>query len=787
MISRLLAIAAVASAAALTASERLPAQAARVHGIVLDSSANRPLGDVRVHIHGTQWSTRTGADGRFSLPAAGGQVTVVAQRLGYRRTEVMVGLPMASADPLVVRLAAQPAQLAGVVVEEAAAPPLAQTITAATVRQLPPLVEPDVFRAIAFMPGVLQPNDLRGRLHVTGGRSDETGVRLNGHPLQNPFHLAELMSAFSVAAIERADVLIHHIPPEYADRLSGVVDLVTRRPRARSVNESIVSLVASSLTTTQPALPGGLSLLASGRVTYLDKYLRLRYSGSDLARHPDIPLYGFVDGILAVDRTWPGGTQLQVTGFATRDQVDFFGDKRTGYRPYGWGEWLLGASLRRTDGPRTASARLSLGRGSARYDSGAEDPQQVAFYPGFPLRSQLATLHERLSAEGRMTWQSARWTAAGALTLDRWRADQSWLGTDALARQDVPLRYNGGDALTAVGAVAQATFAPRPRLTVGAQARLWVVDDRVLPAPGAWLSARLTPTLSAQLAVERRLQFDSELAEPKMGIGRAPVFLLRTPREAHVAGLSLDWAPAARDSASNRRAASGDAPLRLRAQAFAKDYRRRTFLPEGPLFGLRDTIAPPGFPQFLREGGRSYGLMIGGRVQPHRRLLVEGAYTYQRALEEVEGVLAPTAWDAPHQGAGVVSLLVPGKLIVNLAAQGRSGVAVTGVARRIMVPNVDGGFRERYIDGPRNGVNLPPYFRADAGLRRTWTGRVEWTLSLQFINVIYRQNPTGIAWLPYFCSKDPARSCDRPGFGDFEPFDTQSLPIIPSLGFEVRW
>jgi carboxypeptidase family protein len=70
--------AALVAAAAEPAS--LEAQAARLHGIVLDSAANRPLGDVRVRISGTQFTTRTSADGRFSISVPAGRVVLVAQR-----------------------------------------------------------------------------------------------------------------------------------------------------------------------------------------------------------------------------------------------------------------------------------------------------------------------------------------------------------------------------------------------------------------------------------------------------------------------------------------------------------------------------------------------------------------------------------------------------------------------------------------------------------------------------------------------------------------------------------
>jgi hypothetical protein len=771
------------------------AQTMRIRGIVLDSASNRPLGDVRVQVRGTQWITHTRADGRFRIPVPSARAVIVAQRLGYAPVEVPVDPESATPrDSLVLRLAERPAAISGVMVEAPAAPPLAQTITMSTVRQLPPLLEADLFRAIGFMPGVLQPTDLRGRLHLMGGRGDETGVRVNGHPLHNPFHLAELLSGFNVAAIERADVLMHHVPAEYADRLSGTVDITTRRPRAQSANEAVVSLVSSSLTTAQPKLPGGISLLASGRVTYLDKFLKVRY-GERWLQANDIPLYGFVDGVATLERAWDNGTRLQLTGFRTRDQVDFPGDQPTGFQPYGWGEWLVGASLARATGTIGWDVRMSFGRGSARYDSGLNG--QPGVDPVFDPRTRLSTLHDRFSGGARVAWQRERWAATTALTLDRWRADQSWRGPNLIYNDDVPFQFAGADALNGVSAIGTAIFAPRGRLSAGGHARLWLVDGRLFPAPGAWLSARISRSLSAQVAVERRFQFEAELGEPQFGIGRAPVFLLRTPREARSAGVQLAWtgmpkrnAPARGDSTTSEHALAETGPLQLRAQAFIKDYATGVRLPDRPInpfYVAPDTSAPAQFPNFVRDRGRSYGFMIGGRVQPHRRLFAEGGYTYQRALEEVDGVLSPTAWDAPHQVSGFASVLLTRKWTINASGQARSGLPQTGIGRRLIMPRPQFGPTQRWLPGDRNGVQLPAYYRLDAGVRRTSSdGRVAWTFNFQLLNLLFKRNATAYRWPEYFCAVDPAQSCGLGAWED-EGIEVFSLPIVPSFGFEFRW
>lgn len=102
-------------------------------------------------------------------------------------------------------------ELPAVVVVDTRAPALGQSITRTTAQRAPAPAEADVFRILALAGGVTQSNDLRATVHLAGGATDETGVLLDGHPLQWPFHAASALSAFNVAALERVDVTIHHI------------------------------------------------------------------------------------------------------------------------------------------------------------------------------------------------------------------------------------------------------------------------------------------------------------------------------------------------------------------------------------------------------------------------------------------------------------------------------------------------------------------------------------------------------------------------------------------------
>ena len=117
-----------------------------------------------------------------------------------------------------------------------------------------------------------------------------------------------VLGSFNLAALDRADVFLHHVPVDRGGRMSGLVSLHTRKP-SRPVREIVVSLLSAGFTVAQPATLGGLNLLVSGRLTYLDRLLRAL---GDRARiNGDEPtIIGYRDAMVTADRAW-GRTMLR--------------------------------------------------------------------------------------------------------------------------------------------------------------------------------------------------------------------------------------------------------------------------------------------------------------------------------------------------------------------------------------------------------------------------------------------------------------------------------------------
>mgnify|MGYP000218038403 CR=1 FL=1 len=93
-----------------------------------------------------------------------------------------------------------------------------------------PLIDNDVYRAAQIFPGVVS-TDFSARFHVRGGDLDEVGVRLDGVPIYQPYHLQDFGGAIStidLKLVERTKLLTGGYPPEYGDWLSAVYDIRTR-------------------------------------------------------------------------------------------------------------------------------------------------------------------------------------------------------------------------------------------------------------------------------------------------------------------------------------------------------------------------------------------------------------------------------------------------------------------------------------------------------------------------------------------------------------------------------
>lgn len=732
--------------------------ACRLNGRVTTADGS-PIAKALVDVENTFLQTTTRATGAFILKVHARNVTLRVRRIGFAPLSVSVIVPADSSDVVVIKLLPIAAALSGIAVTENRSTSLATTISRETVRQAPPLGEADILRLLPLLPSVAQANDVLARLHLGGGASDEHGVTLDEHPLQAPFHLNSVLGAFNVAALEGAELRVHHLPASADGRLSGMIALETKTQTEPAETEAVVSVLSGSLTTSQPSLPMGVSALASGRITYMDRVVR-RLLRSSTSVGDDYLLPSYRDVLLKLGRSF-GDVHVSALAYDTRDEAAESGSPLA-HSMTNWGERLLGltASYRRDEWSITA--RTSLNEAEAH----SERPYTATGDSSATLRLGFIDIAQRWSSSsievGHLTAGGA--SAFGITSSNRIHSHQ-WDSprVGSLLNTFLPSSASISSAQRILGVFAEQSVLSSSGWRANGGAHVSISSGGAWVAPRFVLTHDLARATRIELALNRRHQFDAIAGEPVEGSITQPVFLLDRPRVMDMAALSLNWRPVG---------ARGG----VEVVGFGRRYRNRTSLAPGSdtASSLQTT------PSFRRVPGTASGASISGDYATSSFVL-QGGYSFQRSRETVDGLSRPTSWDAPHQFS-VFGAIHPRSWTLSAVYQIHSGAAVTPVSERVFVPLDEGRFAPRFIYGAPNSARMPFFSRLDLAARRTWTLRgAAWTLSFQAVNVLNRTNVLEYRWQSFFACEASAALC-----GSSEG-RREGLPFLPSVGLEIRW
>ncbi len=113
-------------------------------------------------------------------------------------------------------------------------------------KQLPTILEPDVFRSLQLLPGIKAASDFSSGLYIRGGSPDQTLILLDRTTVYNPTHFFGLFSTFNPDALKDVRVYKGGYPAEYGGRLGSVVDLYNKDGNRRKLDGSAsVGLLAS--------------------------------------------------------------------------------------------------------------------------------------------------------------------------------------------------------------------------------------------------------------------------------------------------------------------------------------------------------------------------------------------------------------------------------------------------------------------------------------------------------------------------------------------------------------
>ena len=259
----------------------ISAQSTRINGFISDAETGEVLMGANVFLLETGQGMATDRNGYYVLDGINsGDYTFIVSYLGYE--EYRENFSFGEADIINRNINLSPIILESeeVVVEgerikrKVNIQPGKVNLSPRQIKGFPALAEPDIFRAIQALPGVLTSSEFSTGLIIRGGNTDQNLILLDGITVYNPSHLGGVFSNFIVDAVKDAELIKGGYNAEYGGRLSAVLNVTSREGNRKKFDGSAnVSLLSAQTTLEGPFYKG--AWLLAGRRTYIDKTLEL--------------------------------------------------------------------------------------------------------------------------------------------------------------------------------------------------------------------------------------------------------------------------------------------------------------------------------------------------------------------------------------------------------------------------------------------------------------------------------------------------------------------------------
>ena len=257
-------------------SQQTPYQ---VFGFITDSTSGEALIGANVFIRESGQGMATDNNGYYVLSDIDiAEPKLIVSYVGYEKFELKLDFNKNRSQNINISLKPESIELmqVDVTAEEIERlnkiEPSRVNLSPRLLKSQPSLAEPDIFRTIQSLPGVLTTSEFSTGLVIRGGNTDQNLILLDGITVYNPSHLGGLFSNFIVDAVKEAELIKGGYNAEYGGRLSAVLDIRSREGnRNRIEGSSSISLLTAQSTIEGP-IPGG-AFLVSGRRTYFDKVL----------------------------------------------------------------------------------------------------------------------------------------------------------------------------------------------------------------------------------------------------------------------------------------------------------------------------------------------------------------------------------------------------------------------------------------------------------------------------------------------------------------------------------
>ncbi len=304
-------------------SRSAPSTAA-IRGFVSDIATDEPLPGAHVYVPRLRIGAVTNEAGYFALPALPpGAFTVRVSYVGYAPLDTTLEAGEAAEQLALAKVSVQEGELVVEAARSLAEPGLLD-VPVRALRTFPAFPgEPDLLQALQWLPGVRKAGSAFSGIIVRGGQPDQNLYLLDGAPVYHPWHAFSLISLFQPETFKQIRLYQGSFPAEFGGRLSAVLD-AELRDGSRGESRALVAIGAlSARFIVEQPLGRGISVMASGRRSYLDRLVGTRHAVEESGVRDTLRTgYYFYD--LSGKLTWRASerNRLSVSAYSGNDVFD---------------------------------------------------------------------------------------------------------------------------------------------------------------------------------------------------------------------------------------------------------------------------------------------------------------------------------------------------------------------------------------------------------------------------------------------------------------------------------
>ena len=219
----------------IMAGWNLYAQDGKISGFITDEETGEALIGANVFIAETGNGMSTDKNGYYVLQnIIPGSYNLIVSYIGYSTLKKEITLAVNESIKLNLSLGIEAVEITEVEVSAEKLQrknniqPSRVNLSPRIIKAAPALAEPDIFRTIQALPGVLTSNEASTGLVIRGGNTDQNLILLDGITVYNPTHFGGIFSNFLVDAVKEAELIKGGFNAEYGGRLSAVLNVLSR-------------------------------------------------------------------------------------------------------------------------------------------------------------------------------------------------------------------------------------------------------------------------------------------------------------------------------------------------------------------------------------------------------------------------------------------------------------------------------------------------------------------------------------------------------------------------------